>query len=233
MNEANKNALSKNLKYIFILVGVLALVLSYFLVFQSYTAKSEDIQAEIDSLQSRYDDLEDKNNNKTDIEAKTKEANEAYETLIKKFDGGVTYQSEIMDNYNMGQKLQIQVPSLSLTPLQAMYTFGQLPTSNPNGGTNEEIANYTGVMMSYTITTVGTYDQMKQTLNYIMNEEGKRKVPVSITFNYDSTGQQVALSVSVREYAITGDDRTQKEVVIPEYGKSTTNVFYSNGLSLG
>lgn len=233
MNEANNSAFSKNLKYILILVGIVVLTLSYFLVFRKYSTKSEDIQAEIDSLQSKCDDLERKNNNKADIEAMTKETEEEYETLIKKFDGGVTYQSEIMDNYNMGQNLQIQISRLTLSPLQEMYTFGQLATSNPNGGTSGADASYSGVMMSYTISTAGTYDQMKQTLNYIMNEEGKRKVPVSIIFNYDSTGQQVALSISVREYAITGDDRTQKEIVIPGYGKSTTNVFYSNGLSLG
>lgn len=233
MNEANNSTLSRNLKYILILVGVVALALSYFLVFQNYSTKSEDIQEEIDSLQSKCNDLEQKNRNKAVIEAKTKEAEEEYETLIKKFDGGVTYQSEIMDNYNMGQKLQIQIPALTLSPIQETYTFGQLATSNPNGGTSDANASYAGVMLSYTITTAGTYDQMKQTLNYIMNEEGKRKVPVSINFNYDSTGQQVGLSISVSEYAITGDDRTQKEVVIPEYQKSTTNIFYSNGLSVG
>lgn len=227
MNEASKNSISKNLKYILVLVGVVALVLSYFLVYQKYSGKSEDIQAEIDSLELKCEDLETKNNNKAAVEEKTKEAEAEYESLIKKFDGGVTYQSEIMDNYNMGQKLQIQVPTLQLGQLETMYTFGQLASSNPNGGTGGVNAGYSGVSMTYSITTIGTYDQMKQTLNYIMNEEGKRKVPITIAFAYDSANQLVALNVSLKEYAITGEDRTQQEVVVPGYAQSTTNVFYN------
>lgn len=232
MNEAGQSSISKNLKYILVLVGVLALVLSYFLVFKKFSDKSKDIQTEIDSLQAKCNDLENKEKNKANIEEKTAEAEKAYEALLKLFDADVTYQSEIMDNYNMGQKLQIQVPTVSLSSVESVYEFGQLPSSNPNGGAGSTEA-YKGIVMSYSITTVGTYDQMKQTLNYIMNEVGKRKVPTSISFGFDSTSQQVALNISIKEYAIAGGDRTPKAVEIPDYVKSTTNIFFNEVLKVG
>ncbi|MDE7431189.1 MAG: hypothetical protein K2N34_04640, partial [Lachnospiraceae bacterium] len=214
MNESGNSSVSKNLKYILVLVGVLALVLSYFLVFRKYTDKSKDIQTELDSLQAKCDDLEAKNGNKANIEKLTEEAEQKCEELLKKFDGDVTPQSVIMDNYNMGERLQIKIPTLSLATKEQTYTFGQLTSSNPNGGTGGMNAEYTGMAMSYNITTLGTYDQMKQTLNYIMNEEGKRKVPISVTFSYSSTEQQVALNIAVKEYSVTGGDRVQKAVEI-------------------
>lgn len=233
MNKTNNSSLYKNLKYILVLLGVVALVLSYFFVFTKYNKKTEDIQEEIDILQDKCDDLEVKNKNKANIEMKTKEAEEKYETILKKFDGGITYQSQIMDNYNMGQRLQIQVSRLSMASTTPVYTFGQLATSNPNGGIGGVNTEYSGVSMAYTIATVGTYDQMKQTLNYIMNEEGKRKVPNTITFAYDSSTQQVSMSINITEYAVSGGDRVQKEVEIPDYVKSTTNVFYNEAIKVG
>lgn len=233
MNGSGNSSVSKNLKYILILVGVLALVLSYFLVFRKYTDKSDEIQSELDSLQVKCDDLETKNGNKANIEKLTEEAEQKYEDLLKKFDGDVTPQSVIMDNYNMGQRLQIQIPTLSLSLKESAYAFGQLATSNPNGGTGGVNAEYQGMSMAYTIMSIGTYDQMKQTLNYIMNEEGKRKVPINISFAFDSTNQQVALNIAIKEYAITGGDRVQKEIEIPGYVKSTTNIFFNEVLKLG
>lgn len=233
MNEAGNSSVSKNLKYILVLVGVLALVASYFLVYREYNTKIEDIKPTIEELQTKCDDLEAKNDNKANIEKQTQEAEAKYAEILTKLDGGLSYQAEIMDAYNMGQKLQIKVPTLSLSPEAVVYTFGQIPTSNPNGGVGGASTEYSGVAMSYALSTIGTYDQMKQTLNYIMQEEGKRKVLDAVTFAYDSATQQVALSIKVTEYAVTGGDRVQKEVVIPEYAKSVPNVFYNEVIKLG
>lgn len=233
MNEAGNSSVSKNLKYILVLVGVLALVLSYFLVYRKYNTKIEDIKPVIDELQAKCDDLEAKNDNKANIEKLTQEAEVAYAELLAKFDGGLSAQAEIMDAYNMGQRLQIKVPTLSLSAEAVAYTFGQIQTSNPNGGVGGVSTEYSANAMTYTLSTIGTYDQMKQTLNYIMQEEGKRKVPNSISFAYDSSTQQVALSIKVTEYAVAGGDRVQKEVVIPEYVQSVPNVFYNEVIKLG
>lgn len=233
MNEAGNSSVSKNLKYILVLLGVLALVLSYFLVYRKYNTKIEDIKPVIEELQAKCDDLEAKNDNKANIEKLTQEAETAYAEVLAKFDGGLSAQAEIMDAYNMGQRLQIKVPTLSLSDAAVVYTFGQIQTSNPNGGVGGVSTEYAGSALTYSISTIGTYDQMKQTLNYIMQEEGKRKVPTAVSFAYDSTSQQVALSVNVIEYAVTGGDRVQKEVVIPGYVQSVPNVFYNEVIKLG
>lgn len=233
MSETSNSSMSKNLKYVLVLLGVVALVLSYFLVFTKYNKKIEDIQDEIDILRDERDDLEIKNDNKANIVTLTKEADEKYESILKEFDGGITYQSQIMDNYNMGQRLQIKVPTLLMSQVTQVYTFGQIPTSNPNGGVGGVDSKYSAVAMSYTVTTSGTYDQMKQTLNYIMNEESKRKVLNSILFAYDSTNQEVSMNLNLVEYAVSGEDRAQKEVEIPSYVKSATNIFYNEAIKVG
>lgn len=230
MSETNNNSMMKNLKYVFLLIGILALVASYFLVFTKYNKKVDDIKPEITSLQVRYAELVDKNNNKDAIVTKTEETNKEVEKVMSKFDGGITYQSVIMDTYNMTQDLEIQIPSLSLTPVADEYAFGQLPSTNPNGSSSAALAEYKGLIMTYNITSLGTYDQMKTTINSLLNANGKRKVPTTISFSYESTKQEVAMSIAVSEYAIAGGDRVQSEVKIPAYMKSTPNVFYNDTL---
>lgn len=63
MEETKNNALQQNMKYILILIGVAALVLSYFMGYSKYKTDISDIEDEISSLESRYDDLKSKEAN--------------------------------------------------------------------------------------------------------------------------------------------------------------------------
>lgn len=227
MSEANRNSFSNNMKYLFVIVGILALVASYFLVFSKYNKKIDSINSEIDVLELRKDDLVSKNDNKDNIVEETKTTNQKFEELVKKFAPNITYQSQLMDNYNMSQNIGIEIPTVGVTAVSEAYTFGQIPTSNPNGGVGGLGAENKGVVMTYNISTIGTYAQMTETINYILNENGKRKVPSSISFAYDSTTQEVALTISAKEYAIIGTKSKLSEISIPAFPKSTQNIFYN------
>lgn len=227
MSETNNNSSMKNLGYVLVIVGILALVASYFLVFSKYNTKIDTIDGEIDTLNVKYNELVNKNNNKDQVLKQTEEANSEFDEILAKFDGGVTYQSEIMDAYNMTQKLQVKVPNLSLAPVADAYVFGALPSSNPNGGSGSGLSEYTGKMMTYSINTVSTYDKMKEILSDISNTKGKRKTITAVSFTYNSTKQEVEMSINAVEYAITGGDRVQSKVEIPSYIQSSTNIFYN------
>lgn len=227
MSETNKNSTMGNMKYVLIIIGIVAIVLSYFLVYSKYNKKISNIDKVIDTLEVRKDDLESKNGNKDLVVSNMEKVNNEYETLLKKFSSDITYQSQIMDKYNMSQALGIQLPVLGLTEVAEEYTFGQIATSNPNGGVGGMSADYKGVVMTYSISTLGTYAQMTDTIKYLLNENGKRKVPLTISFTYDSTTQQVALIISAKEYAVVGGDRKVPEISIPGSPKSVPNIFYN------
>lgn len=220
MNEKNTSSLSKNLKYIFVLIGIVVLALSYILVFNNYKSKSEDIQVEIDDLQVRCDDLEEKESNKKKVEDAIKKSEANVEKILAEFDGGISFKGQIMDNYNMSQQLGIQVPTATLaqaSEIKALEGFEK---------------PYTAIGNTYIINTVGTYEQSKDIVKYLMEQEGKRKVPTTIDFDFSSTEQMVYLTINVNEYAIIGEDREEQAVVIPSYPQGTDNVFYSEVLKV-
>lgn len=217
MSEKNNN-----LKYVFVLIGVLALVASYFLVYNKYSVKIDDISTEIKSLKSDRDRLKEMDENKENKVELTAEINKEAEEEFKKYDGGLSYKAEIMDAYNMTQNLNIKVNALGLNQVEDAYAFGQLPSSNPNGSSGE-MAKYTGKKMVYTITTGGTYDQIKKIIKYVMDAEGKRKVINSVTIV--ANGDSMNLNLTISEFDIEGGDRKVYDVVIPEYVKSVNNLF--------
>ena len=51
MEEKKTSELAKNLKYILVLVGVLALVVSYFLFYKKYDEQAKSVEDEIEKLE--------------------------------------------------------------------------------------------------------------------------------------------------------------------------------------
>lgn len=224
MEETRSNGMMKNLKYVFVLVGVVAMVLAYFLVFNGYSDKADELDSEIDDLKSQYTALQQKATkyNKNDVEAYVAECDKVYNTVMKEFDGGISYQSQIMDTYKMIQDLDIQIPNLAMG---AVTDISETEREDIVFLTSQ---NYTEKLMTYQINVISTYDKMLDVINYVLKFEGKRKVPTSISLDYDITKQELTTVFSINEYAIAGEDRKVSDVVVPGYAQGSTNIFYNN-----
>ena len=220
MSENGNNM--NNLRYVFILIGVLALLASYFLVFTKYNTKISDISDEIKTLRTERDRLKELDANKDNIKSQTASLESDIDKELSKYDGGLSYKAEIMDTYNMTQDLKVDVNSLTLNAKEVPYTFGQLASVNPNGGSSD-VGKYTSESMSYDISTNGTYDQLKQIIKYII---GKRKALKTISISGGGQ-EELNMTVSLTEYAIAGEGREIQKVEIPDYEKSTNNLFFN------
>lgn len=213
MNETNNSSSSNgNIKYIFLLIGIVALVASYMLVTSKYTKINKDLTAEIETLDDRYKDLKNKVANEASVKAKTEENYKAAEEIYDKFDGKLSVQAAIMDTYNLKIDKKVDIPALNVTQPATAFEF-----ANGNVGNS----------MSYTFSTTGDYQQMKDVLKYFGDYKGKRKVPTSVSFTYDEIGQKVTLNLNVSEYSIEGEGRKQIPVTVPEYAVGKENIFFS------
>ncbi len=72
MEETKNSALQQNMKYILILIGVVALILSYFMGYSKYQTNISDINDEISALETRYNDLKSKESKREEYEKKEK-----------------------------------------------------------------------------------------------------------------------------------------------------------------
>ncbi|MBQ3665883.1 MAG: hypothetical protein II919_07235 [Lachnospiraceae bacterium] len=234
MNESVKNGSSKNLGYMLVLLGIVLVFLSWYFVYKKTNVKIDDINSEISALKSRRNQLKRLEADRAAMLEDKADAEKAYEELIKGYDGGITYRSVIMDAYEMTQEFDIQITRLSLSPFNDVYTFGAIPSSNPNGGTGGANPSYVGMEEQYNITITSDYDTTKEVLAYIVNggcpyrEDGKRKVVRSVIFVPSQEEQTVTMDMTMSDFAITGDDREMTEVPEYEYDKSTPNIFWGD-----
>ncbi len=243
----NSSSLKENTGVLVLLIGILALIASYFLGFTSFNDKNSELSANIESLESKRDSLKADYANKADYEKKTKEFDEKYEKLLKKFDTTLTNESQIMDLYNMQLKNNVMVTSATFERPEETYAFdGSLTTTDMMESTTDADGNpietdpiitttaidnsYRGVSCDETFTMIGSYGDVKTSLKEIV-DSSKRRVPTIVNFSYDSTDEKVTCMVTASEYAITGDDRKQNKVEIPSSATGRDNLFF-NGIGV-
>lgn len=231
-------------KVLYIVIGVAAILLSYFLGFNTLSQKNTDLRDTIDELQTRYDTLKADYANKSKYIKETKDFEEKYDKTLSEFDTTLLNEGQIMDIYNMQGECGIQVTSVTLTAPEESYAFDGSLTSdemlakqnatNPDGTpaeidpiiTSTAINNsYRGVSNSLTLIATGNYEGIKAMLKSITDGK-KRKVLSNIAFSYDSTTEDIICNLTLNEYAITGDDRKLNKVEIPDGAIGRTNIFF-------
>lgn len=223
MNESKNNSIMNSLHYILILVGVLALVLSYFLVYSKYSDKLDTIKGEIKTLKEQRDDLETKDKNSAKVLAKTEDNKLEIEKRFKEFNGNLSCQNEIMDAYNITQKYpDVQVGALSMDDVTPGYEFGQV------GNSAGALSDYTAEYMKYTIKTGSSSDKIAEILRDIRDEEHTRKVFGGISISVDVDKNLVVMETTVFEHAVLGADRTFYEQTIPDYLKGREDIFLNS-----
>lgn len=231
MGESKNNALNQNIKYVFILIGFLAIVFSYLFVFQKFNTKTSDVNDEKDVLTEKYKKVSHLNDRRKKFKTDTEDNLAKADQLLSKFDGGVTDQSEIMYLFNATNDTKMNVSTINFKEYDETteYHFGNVTVSDPDQQATGGMDNsYTGVTKKYSIIADGSYDQMKNFLNQILFISGKRIVPTTISCTYDTSTSTVTLKADINEYAIFGDNRMMQEVIIPPFNTSTTNIFYSS-----
>ena len=245
----NSSSLKENTGVLVLLIGILALIASYFLGFTSFNDKNSELSAKIESLEAKRDGLKADYANKSEYEKKTKEFDEKYEKILKEFDTTLTNESQIMDLYNMQLKNNVMVTAASLAMPEETYAFdGSLTTTDMTAQNQTVDANgnpvqadpiitttaidssYRGVSCEESFSMSGSYGDIKTSLKDIVGSN-KRRVPTSISISYDSTEEKIICSVTASEYAITGDDRKQNKVEIPSSATGRDNLFF-NGIGV-
>ncbi|MBD5136332.1 MAG: hypothetical protein HDT39_10300 [Lachnospiraceae bacterium] len=232
-------------KGIYIIIGLAAILVSYFLGFNNLSSKNTELQQTVDELQADYERLKADYANKSLYIKETKEFGEKYEEILSKFDTTLLNEGQIMDIYDMQTKCGIEVTAVTLTDPSEIYAFdgsvtsdfvikAQTPQVNSDGTTVEPESivkstaidsSYRGVSSTIALTAKGSYEGIKEMLKTITSDK-KRKVPSNIVFTFDSTTEEIICGVTIAEYAIKGKDRVEKKVEIPDGAIGRENIFF-------
>lgn len=216
-----------------LLVGVVLLIVSYLYGFNSFNTKKSDINDEIDTLNTQYTHLKQMYDNKDSYVEKTNTLTSDYDKLIDNYDADITNESVLMDSVTLEEKTKATVTSLGMADNEMIYAFGALTSSNPDNAKVTGIhSDYAGISNNYTMTVVGSYNEIKDVLSEVL-ENDRRKVPTATSFTFDTSTGDITLNLSISEYAITGKDRKPSAVTIPTVQHAVDNIFYNGFIGAG
>lgn len=217
----------KDRKLLIITFSFLILILAYVLGYQPFDKKTKEVNKEVETLQEQYDNLKVMYDNKKNYLTKTQENNDSYNAILVKFNAYITQPDSIMYFYNLEEQTGVDINQITMSANTDFYSTGSSASAGENT-TNQTDAStgngLKGTMATYNLTLTGTYDQIKQMLDYIRNSQ-ERMVATSVSSTYDTSTDLVSCTLDISQYAIAGNDRAVTPAQIPDQTLGLENIF--------
>ncbi len=205
-----------------IVFGILALVLSWQLIYKSNTTKAQEINTQNEELQQTVDRLEILNGKKPEYAAAIELMKAADDLIIDSFASGVRVEDQVMYLYNMElvDANDARVPTVSLQAAELVPYAGTLTTEEGYELQDDGIGMY---RLETTVGLTTTNNGLKNVLNYIYGMDSRKSV-TGVTF---TTGQDGYLTGNMKLdfFYLTGTDVPYVEQNISGVSTGTTNIF--------
>lgn len=216
-------------KILIALLAVAILVLTYMYVYKPTKEDMDSLNSEIDTLEARYNDLVQKEQLKDKYITETEEYNKQFDEILAKFPADLNQETTVMFLKGIEEQYEFQHDSVSLTEPVDFYILGQGATTGETQvveGTEEGAAtdeSYVCSLASFPVAYTGTYEGLKDYLDYIINYKYKMNVE-TINITYDMVSQTCTGSLMLNAYAISGPDRTPDTVDV-DVPNGVDNIF--------
>ena len=203
-----------DIKILLVLLAIGLIVASIFLVARPKNDSIKALQSEISDLQARYDDLCAKEAKKDEFIAETKEFNEKFSAEVVKYAPDLDQENTLMFLKGVEETHEFQNVSAALPQPSTYYVLGQGSTAEGatlSDDAEEASKQYVVLVDSYSITYKGSYEDLKNYLDYIAGYKYRMNISqINIAYSSDAEKplEECTGSLTLNEYAITGPDRT-------------------------
>ncbi len=208
----------KKLILFVLLVAVIALPI--FLFIRPKNDKIKEMEAELVSINERYNYLKELSDKQEDYEKEIARLNEERDLMIKDYAGGILKENSIM--FLRGIELRdkpVEMWTIKFNdPEETEITEA---TVNSNG---EYVEGLTAVKDEAAISYKGEYDNVKDMLNYIFTYKDKMIIS-SITMDLEETTNLINGIFVLDQYAITGNGKEVKQANIPNMQRGTKRLY--------
>lgn len=238
----------RDVMIIMIVVGVLAVVLTYFYVFDSYQEKTEALVSQNVKLQQQINDLQNKQDNKEFYETEMERMLKAIDDIYQVFPVDVREEDVILLGINQEIISPMELNSISINLISDVeftvdtaqpereYTYG-LGEGDVLGVEDEATADTAATETNGSNDTTGMLRNRQATYNYTVSYEGlKRSIQHicnqtnrvaidSLTASFDTSTGLLVGSTTLNMYLVPDQD---KEYVQPNFSAvllGTDNIF--------
>ena len=175
------------------------------------------LDAERTTLSAERDRLKKIEDSRADYEGQTARFSEAFDAVTARFPADITQNNQLLFLKGIEDEFGIRIASASYTEPEAIYRFQYLAPGN-----NE---SYSLIRSTVQFPIRISYDEWKRFITYIEETDG-RDVIETVMADYDMTESLVDADVTISQYAIRGDDRSDQELTT-EVETGTDNIFSS------
>lgn len=206
-------------KIIVIVLIAMVIGLPYLFIIRPFGEKQDTVEAEIVTLQERYDYLNELNQQRAfylgEIDRLTKERG----TIIAEYAEGIRQENIIMFLRGLEFELPMAMKTISfsgnaVTPISA----GVADAEGNVTDAIDAVASHTSVAYSC------KYEEMKTFLNYIFGYEDKMTVS-SVDMTYDSATGQISGMFVLDQYAMVQEGSELDAAVIPSMEHGVESIF--------
>lgn len=240
------NVKKSDINILIMLIGVLLAVLSYFIVYNSFSEKKDTLAAENVALQSEVDELQKLADNKKFYIDETNRMDNEIRDIISGFPGEIRSEDEVM--YAAGLELVHAIWAKGLTiedtemvqvavPVQQQPTEDAIVEDTGDGtgdGTGADAVVATGGLKDtvflysspFTLNYKVTYRSFKDIVQLIVTSDERMSIK-NISLTYDSQYGCLDGTLDAVAYTVSGTDYLYKELDIPGVRLGTADLFKS------
>ncbi len=199
-----------------LILGILLLAIILLPIFLFIRPKIDSIKgldAELVTLNERYNYLKDLDTKRPFYESEIARLNEERKDLVKGFAKGILMENTIMF---------LRDAELSFPIEMSAETFGEYQTTIVD---NELTALSTTTGVSYS----SDYAQIKDFINYIFTYSDKMTIP-SITMKYDDDTGKIKGTFDISEFAFINEDEEVQQHAIPKIDRGGNEAIFADHL---
>ena len=199
-----------------VVIALLIVAAAYKFIYSADVETAEQIQTDINTLEVRKNELNEKVANRTRYESGITDSEDIIKTVLSLYGPGNTPEKTIMLIVDMCQKLGVEVPTASFSDNNLIYSS---ETTDENG--NPEIKIFkSGLAMNLT----AGYTQLKKFMDYV-NTYPERMNVENFTSAYDAGTGKLSLSLNINMYSVEDKDHEYVAPVIEDIELGTDNIF--------
>lgn len=202
-----------NIKILLTLLAVAIVGLVYLYVFNPNMEDKKSIEAENETLQTKLDDLLDKQKYRDQYEKETQEYYAAFDEILAYYPANLDQELSVMfmKGIEDAHPDKFDISTVGLGAPTEFYTIG----STDDG--------YVCYEAAFPITYTGTYQSIKDVLDYVAEYKYRMNVS-SVNIAYDTENDVATGAISMNAYFIAGGDR-EKDTVNIDVNEGVENLF--------
>ncbi|MCM1286840.1 MAG: hypothetical protein NC240_00915 [Clostridium sp.] len=215
-----------NISILLVILAVAIVGGVYLYVYKPNMEEKDTIQAEINTLQAKYDDLAAKAQKKDQYLADTAMYRAGFEDEVAYFPATLDQEISVMFikgiNKDEGVK-QFDVSNVGLGRPNLFYVLGSGATQGNSNVTYTE-DSYLCYSAEFPVAYTGSYEGIKDLIDYVMAYKYRMNVS-SVTMSYNSETDMFTGNVSLNAYCIAGADREADKISV-NVNNGVENIFH-------